>query len=172
MCAPCHTVFSGYRLYVPFGRSPPRPGSGEVAEPWRRGAVSIANAADSGVAAESHRPIADTHRYDLQPQPATRGHSATAASEMPAAAGAPEPDSAKRLTRNPQNRAATPSRSEIIPGRWFCALARLLHRIPRMPEPHLCTRPATQLLTPALQTAHRSPRRAPRAREALIGIRR
>ena len=55
--------------------------------------VSFAEPADSGVAAESPLAAADTHAYDPRPQPAARGHSATTASEMPAAADEPEPNS-------------------------------------------------------------------------------
>ena len=56
--------------------------------------VSFAEPADSGVAAESPHPVADTHAYDPCPQPAAvRGHSAITAPEMPAAADEPEPGS-------------------------------------------------------------------------------
>ena len=55
--------------------------------------VSFAEPADSGVAAESPHPVADTHAYDPCPQPAACGHSAITAPEMPAAADEPEPDS-------------------------------------------------------------------------------
>ena len=55
--------------------------------------VSFAEPADSGVAAESPHPVADTHAYDPCPQPAVRGHSAITAPEMPAAADEPEPGS-------------------------------------------------------------------------------
>ena len=76
----------------------------------------------------------------------------------------------KRLMRNPQSRAATPSRSKIIP--W-----KVLPRPRPLAAPHpsharaspVCT-PVTPFLTSALHTAYRSPRRAPRARTAHTGI--
>ena len=133
--------------------------------------VSFAEPADSGVAAESPLAAADTHAYDPVvhnlPPVATRLPQHPRCQRLRMSRNQTR---TKRLMRNPQSRAATPSRSKIIP--W-----KVLPRPRPLAAPHpsharaspVCT-PVTPFLTSALHTAYRSPRRAPRAHTGCLGL--
>jgi len=65
------------------------PKAGKMASSESR-PVSFAAPPGTGAVAESSQPSTETDRVDPRPQPAARGHSAEAATEVPAAADGPQ----------------------------------------------------------------------------------
>ena len=136
--------------------------------------VSFAEAPDCGVAAEPPHLVAATDEYDPHPQPAACGHSVITASEVPAAADEPEHDSdeeggekSTESSGHSRHVQDNPLEGTSAPSPAHCAASFASKSL-------TCrARPATPLgpfLTRALQTAYRSQRRSPRAREAHTGI--